>query len=229
MRYYPVNLDVRNRSCLVVGGGRVAERKAKTLVECGAKVVITTLDATNHLQAMASKGLIDLQLRGYQTSDLEGKLLVIGATSDEGVNKKVSEDAQRQEVLCNIADRPEACSFVLPAVVRQGDLLIAISTSNQSPAVARRLRQALEKEFGSEYAVLLSLMGAIRQKLQAEDKSPQTHKHLFERLLDEGLAEMIRADRTQDVDDLLKTVFGEGYAWNDLMGTNQASEGHGPA
>ncbi len=217
MRYYPVNLDVQNRECLVVGGGTVSERKVKTLLECAALVTVVTTDATESLQALATEKCIDLRRKAYESSDMVGKYLVIGATDNEEVNKKISEDAANRGLLCNIADRPAACSFVLPAIVRQGDLLIAISTSNKSPAVARRIRQNLEKEFGPEYAVLLNLMGAIRQKLLSEGKSPEAHKQMFETLLDEGLLDMIRENRTQDVDSLLKDVLGKGYTWKELI------------
>jgi precorrin-2 dehydrogenase/sirohydrochlorin ferrochelatase len=223
MRYYPVNLDVRNRHCLVVGGGRVGERKVKSLLECGAKVMVTTTDATDNLKAMAVEGVVNLELRDYQPSDLDGKFLVIGATDDQKANQRISQDAANRGILCNIVDSPEVCTFVIPAVVRQGDLLIAISTSNKSPAVARRMRQTLEKKFGPEYGVLLNLMGAIRKKLLAESKSPEAHKRSFERLLDEGLVEMIREDRPQDVDNLLERVLGEGYTWNELLNMAQGS------
>jgi len=219
MRYYPVNLDVQNKDCLVVGGGSVGERKVNTLLECGARLTVVTTLATERLQALASEGRIDLKTGGYEPSDLKGKFLVIGATDSGEVNEKISKDAAKRGLLCNIADRPAACSFVLPAIVRQGDLLIAISTSNKSPAVARRIRQTLEKEFGPEYAVLLNLMGAIRQKLLAEAKSPEARKRMFERLLDEGLLEMIRKNRIKDVDGLLKDVLGKAYGWNELMGS----------
>lgn len=206
MRYYPVNLDVQDRDCLVVGGGSVGERKVRTLLECGGRVTVVTLFATEGLDTLASEGRIDLKTRGYEPSDLEGTFLVIGATNSEEINEKISEDAAKRGLLCNIADRPAACNFVLPAIVRQGSLLIAISTSNKSPAVARRIRQNLEEEFGPEYAVLLNLMGAIRQRLLAQAKSPEAHKHMFERLLDEGLLEMIRDNRIKDVEDRKSVV-----------------------
>ena len=218
-RYYPINLDVKDRSCLVVGGGGVGERKVRTLLDCGARVTVVTTQATGHLEKLASAGDIELKTRGYEQDDLQGRFLVIGATNDEALNQQISKDAGERGLLCNIADRPEVCNFVLPAIVRQGDLLIAISTSNKSPAVARRTRKILEKEFGPEYAVLLNLMGAIRQKMLAQSKSPEVHKQLFERLLDEGLLEMIQEDRIDDVDNLLKVVLGDGYCWKDLMKT----------
>jgi precorrin-2 dehydrogenase/sirohydrochlorin ferrochelatase len=216
-RYYPVNLDVKDKTCLVVGGGQVGERKVKTLLDCGAHVVVISPETTEGLRALASNGRIDLALRSYKSSDLEGGVLVIGATNDEKTNRKISRDATQRGILCNIADRPDACSFVLPAIVRQGHLIIAISTSNQSPAVAKRIRQTLDKEFGPEYAELLKLMGAIRKKLLAEGKSPEANKKEFERLLDLGLLEMIRDERIEDVDATLSDVMGKAYTRDTLM------------
>jgi len=217
MRYYPVNLDVQDRKCLVVGGGGVGERKVKTLLECGALVTVVTLAATKHIQDLASGGSIKLEKREYEPSDMEGKFLVIGATDNEAVNEKISRDAAERGLLCNIADRPAACNFVLPAIVCQGDLMIAISTSNKSPAVARRIRETLEKQFGPEYTVLLTLMGAIRQKLLAQGKSPEVHKQLFVRLLDEGLLEKIRENRIEEIGGMLKEILGKGYTYKELM------------
>jgi precorrin-2 dehydrogenase/sirohydrochlorin ferrochelatase len=179
---------------------------------------------TEYLRNLASGDRIRLKVRAYQPSDPDGHFLVIGATGDEEVNQQISEDASGRGILCNIADRPRACTFVLPAVVSQGDLVIAISTSNKSPAVAKRIRQALEKEFGPEYATLLKVMGAIRERLLAEAKSPESHKQKFERLLDEGLLEMIREERTQEVSTLLQDALGEGYSWEELMRTDRGSE-----
>jgi precorrin-2 dehydrogenase/sirohydrochlorin ferrochelatase len=217
MRYYPVNLDVRRRNCLVVGGGSVAERKVRTLLECEAQITVITLGATETLRTIWQDGRIELVFKGYQSSDLDGRFLVIGATDDEQVNQAVSRDCASRCILCNIADRPEVCTFVLPAIMCRGDLVIAVSTSNKSPAVAKYIRQAMEKEFGPEYATLLNLMGAIRQRFMAEAKSPEAHKDLFGRLLAEGLVEMIREERREDVDALLEKVLGNGYTWNDLM------------
>lgn len=224
MRYYPVNLDVQGRDCLVVGGGAVGERKMKTLLECGARVTVIAPLATDTLQDLASKDHICLKLRAYQPSDTNGRFLVIGATGDEAVNEQISQDASEQGILCNIADCPRVCTFVLPAVVSQGDLVIAISTSNKSPAVAKRIRQVLEKEFGPEYATLVKVMGAIRERLLAEAKSPESHKQAFERLFDEGLLDMIRDKRTREVSALLQNALGEGYTWQALMRTDQGSE-----
>jgi precorrin-2 dehydrogenase/sirohydrochlorin ferrochelatase len=217
MRYYPVNLDVRNKDCLVVGGGPVGERKAKTLLACGARLFIVSPEVTQTLRDLAAAGKVEAAYRPYRPSDLEGKFLVIGATSDEDLNRQISQDAASQGILCNIVDRPESCSFVLPAIVRQGDLTIAISTSNKSPAFAKRLRRKLQKEFGPEYGQLLSLMGAVRKRLIAEKSTPETNKDKFERLLDTNLLELFRQDRLKDIDNKLKEIFGKEYNLQSLL------------
>jgi precorrin-2 dehydrogenase/sirohydrochlorin ferrochelatase len=217
MRYYPVNLDVRNKNCLVIGAGNVGERKIKGLLRSGANVHVVSPKANAGIQRMASEGLIKLQSRPYQASDLPGMFLVIGATNDEHTNERISQDANNQGILCNIADRPKACSFVLPAIVEQGDLIVAISTSNKSPALARQIRKKLEKELGVEYATLLHLMGAIRNRLLAQGKSPEVHKKKFEKLLDLDLLQLIQKDRIDEIDVHLEKVMGEGYTWSALM------------
>ena len=141
MRYYPVQLDVQNRNCLVVGGGGVATRKVQTLLKCGARVTVVSPDTGSELKELARKGVIVLKTRGYRRSDVDHMFLVIGATDDRDLNLQIFNDAEALGRLCNIADQPEACNFILPSVVHQGDLVIAISTSGKSPAFAKQLRK----------------------------------------------------------------------------------------
>jgi len=208
--YYPINLDIRKRHCLVVGGGAVAKRKVRTLLECGAIVTVVSPHVDKQLMQLA-QGEITLYQRSYRASDLEGIFLVIGATDDKIVNRQVNADAEQRNMLCNIADQPQLCNFILPAIVNRGDLLIAISTSGQSPAFAKKLRKELESQFGEEYGLLLNLMGAIRKKLLSAAHEPEVHKPLFEQLLDAGLLTMIREKRYEDIDALLYEVLGQGY------------------
>jgi precorrin-2 dehydrogenase/sirohydrochlorin ferrochelatase len=217
MRYYPVHLDIQNRNCLVVGGGTVGTRKVVTLLDCGANVTVISPVVSDQLRDFAISGLIKLRERPYQSGDLDGMFLVIGATDDEGLNRKISSDADHLNTLCNIADRPEVCNFILPSIVQRDDLVITISTSGKSPALAKKLRKTLEYQFGKEYGIFLKLMGAARKKLLSQAHQPEAHKHLFEQLIAADLIGMIREGKTAEIDALLFEILGEGYSFRELM------------
>jgi len=217
MRYYPVHLDINNRKVLVVGGGGVGTRKVRTLLACGARVTVVSLEASRQLNDLATSGEIELAERSYQSNDLSGMFLVIGATNDEELNRQISSDADRLNTLCNIADRPEVCNFILPSIVHRDDLVITISTSGKSPALAKKLRKALENQFGEEYGTLLRLMGAIRKKLLRQAHEPEAHKPLFEQLLNSDLIGMIQKNKIDDINALLFDILGEGFKFEELM------------
>lgn len=216
MRYYPIYLDIQNRNCLVVGGGSVGTRKVLMLLNCGADVTVVSPVATKKLRELSNNGTVKLKERPFETSDLDGRFLVIGATDNEDLNRQIHTEAERRGLLCNIADRPETCNFILPSIVNRGDLIIAISTSGKSPAFAKKMRKQLEKEFGEEYAQFLNLMGAIRKKMLSEDHKPEVHKHLFEQLIERDLVQMFKEGKTEDINSLLLEVLGEGYEFESL-------------
>jgi precorrin-2 dehydrogenase/sirohydrochlorin ferrochelatase len=217
MRYYPINLDIRNRNSLVIGGGGVGTRKALALLACGARVTVVSPEVTQRLADLAGSHVLVLAQRSYREEDLETMFLVIGATDAEELNRRVHRDAEKRGILCNIADRPEICNFILPSVVRRGDLTIGISTSGRSPALAKKLRKELELTYGEEYSLLLHLMGTIRRKLLKEAHAPEAHKPLFEQLVDSDLPAMIREDRRADIDRLLHEVLGQGFTYDALI------------
>ena len=217
MRYYPVCLDIKERPCLVVGGGQVGTRKVATLLQCGARVTVVSRKVTPELAGLADNGKIELALRDYASADLEKFFLVIGATDDAGLNRRIHGDAEAAQRLCNIADQPELCNFVLPAVISQGDLIIAVSTSGRSPAFAKHLRRRLQGQFGPEYGLFLDLMGAIRNRLLAEEHAPEAHKPLFEKLIHNNLLEMIKSDDRNGINSLLHEVLGPGFLYEELM------------
>ncbi len=216
MRYYPVYLDVRDRTCLVVGGGAVGTRKAQTLLRAGARVKVVSPDVTDKLKALADEHIICLHRRPYTADDLTDVFLAFGTTDDRALNRQISEDAGRRGILCNIADQPDRGQFVLPSVVARGDLLISVSTSGKSPALARRIRRRLEHEFGDEYAVLIKLLGVLRKRLLSEGHDPRGHKTKFETLLDSALLEWIRIGDTERIDRFLRRHFGETVDWDAL-------------
>jgi precorrin-2 dehydrogenase/sirohydrochlorin ferrochelatase len=217
MKYYPLNLDINTRDCLVIGGGQVGTRKVNGLLKCGAMVSVICPDATEKIIELAAQKKIIWHKRRYQSNDMQNRFLVIGATNDEWLNRKIHKDAQALKVLCNIADRPEICNFILPAVVQRGDLVITVSTNGKSPALAKKLRKELQQSYGEEYEPLLGLMGAIRKKLLKEAHAPETHKPLFEALVNGDLAAAIKNNDLKTVDKLLYDVLGEGFKYNNLM------------
>jgi precorrin-2 dehydrogenase/sirohydrochlorin ferrochelatase len=221
MRYYPVNLDIQNQSCLVVGGGAVGTRKVRTLLDCGAVVTVVSPEMTHSLSVLADENRISLKHRAYHASDLEGVLLVIGATNNRDINRVIHADARKQGKLCNIVDQPDLCNFILPAVVERGDLVIAISTSGKSPAFARLLRKQLETQFGSEYAVFLKLMGGVRKILLNQMHHPDLHRRVFESLIDQDLLQCIRNNDKARIDAMLKSVLGPEYGYDGLLDQDQ--------
>ncbi|MDP2661089.1 MAG: bifunctional precorrin-2 dehydrogenase/sirohydrochlorin ferrochelatase [Dehalococcoidia bacterium] len=197
-RYYPVSLDLRHRRCVVIGGGRVAERKVLTLLDYEAKVVVVAPEVTPKLDRLASDGTITLERRAYRRGDLAGAFVAMGATDNTQVNEAVFLEAQSRGVLVNIADDPAHCNFIVPATVRRGDLNIAITTGGKSPALARQLRQELEELFPPEYAQHLQDLASFRRHLRDRLPDPARREVTWRALMSTGLLDLLRQDRTEE-------------------------------
>src|SRR5882672_7196340 len=184
--YFPAFLDLRGRACLVVGGGLVAERKTRTLVECGARVTVVSPLVTRGLAALIAAGRVVHRARRFLRSDLRGCALAIAATGDSIVDAAVASTARRRRVLVNVVDRPERCDFILPSVLRRGALQIAVSTGGRSPALAREIRRRLESLFDSDYGDLVAWVGAERRRARAAAVTAEDRLDAGERVV--GLA-----------------------------------------
>jgi precorrin-2 dehydrogenase / sirohydrochlorin ferrochelatase len=160
---FPMFIKLEDRQCLVVGAGRVGEPKIAGLLETGTQVRVIALEATPTVREWADAGKIELELRAFSSADLDGAFLVVVATTSRSLNERVYYEAQRRGVLCNVVDVPDLCDFFYPAVVRRGDLQIAISTAGQSPSLAQKIRQQLEQQFGPGYAAWVAELGATRK------------------------------------------------------------------
>ena len=160
--YYPIFLNICGRRCVVVGGGQVALRKVRMLLEHGAKVLIISPQVCSELNRLGDNREIAVLRRYYQAGDLQGAFIAIAATDDSSINQEVVEEARRGAVLVNVADDAESSDFIVPSYLRRGDLTIAVSTAGRSPALARKIRTILEKEFGHEYASLVLLLDEVR-------------------------------------------------------------------
>jgi precorrin-2 dehydrogenase/sirohydrochlorin ferrochelatase len=182
MTLFPMFMKLEGRSCLVVGAGTVGEPKINSLVTAGASVRVVALHATAAVAEWAQAGAITWEARAFNSADLDGTFLVIAATSSSDVNAAIFHQARQRNILCNVVDDPEHCDFYYPAVVRRGDLQLAISTKGQSPALAQRIRRELEMQFGPEYGAWLEELGRARQQLFASKIDPEQRRRLLHEL-----------------------------------------------
>lgn len=208
--YYPAILDVAGRGALVVGAGAVGEGKIAGLVNAGAAVKVVTLTATPRVTQWAEEGAIELELRPYESADLDDRFLVIAATEDNDTNVRVFEDAEQRQMLCNVVDVTHLCNFILPSIVRHGDLAIAVSTGGASPALARRIRISLSQCYGGEYAVALEVLGSLREELKALYPAPGERKVIFERMVYSEFMDLMRADDAEGIEAWVQRCIDEG-------------------
>ena len=166
---FPMFLKLGGKQCLVVGAGSVGESKIGGLLETGARIRAVSLDASPVVREWARAGKIELEVRGFSAEDLDGAFLTVVATNSRTLNERVYREAQRRGVLCNVVDVPDLCDFFYPAVVRRGDLQIAVSTAGQSPSLAQKIRQQLEKQFGPGYASWVAELGETRKLILSSD------------------------------------------------------------
>ncbi len=212
MKYYPVFLDVADRPCLVVGGGDVAARKLESLLEAGAKPTVVSPRAVDAIERLAAQGRIRLLRRSYQASDLDGMCLAYAATDDDQLHARIASEARTAGVLLNVVDRPQWCDFIVPSIARRGDLVVAVSTSGQSPAMARRIRRDIEAGLVPEYEEAITLFSRLRRFLSRRGWSFERRREIFERLLDADLLSSLRRADSVAVDRLLREHTGEAIS-----------------
>jgi precorrin-2 dehydrogenase / sirohydrochlorin ferrochelatase len=190
---FPVFIKLADRLCLVVGAGQIAEAKIDSLLLSGARVVVVAPDANLAIREWAEKGQLFWEKRKYQPSDLDGAFLAIAATSDFALNHSVFAEAQRNGILCNAVDDPPNCDFYFPAVVRRGDLQLAISTAGESPAFAQRLRRTLENALDRNLGNWLAAIGQIRRDILAAYPASDARKRALHVLAQGGKPESIES------------------------------------
>ena len=200
MRYYPVFLDLEGQKAVVLGGGAFATEKVALLLEAGARVKVITAKLSKSLRSLAENGAIEVVARDYQSGDLAGARLAVDASENEEINRQSWEEAERSGVLINVVDRPAQCRFIAPAIVRRDPLLIAISTSGESPFLASALRARIERSLGREWGPFTSLVGRIRRELRARGLSIGEQTKVYRRLLTSDIRGLLRADRNDEAE-----------------------------
>jgi precorrin-2 dehydrogenase/sirohydrochlorin ferrochelatase len=228
---YPICLiKLQNCLALVVGGGSVALRKVRGLLAAGAQVTVISLNLHTDLRALSHSGEVKVIERAYQPGDLAGAFLVVAATDDTQTNISVWQEAQQCGCLVNVVDDPGHSNFILPAVVRRGEMTISISTGGNSPALARRLREQLETLFGPEYGDLVALMGDLRPDLLERFPPGKPRLEAALQLVDSDILEVIRQDgvevaRTYAEHILQQTAVEKGYSETGADRLVSAAEG----
>lgn len=195
MALFPVFLNLKNRNCLVIGGGPVAERKVQNLIECQARVHLVSPQLTPGLAVMTESGKLDWKDRVYQSSDLDDMFMVFIATNQENVNQAVSRACQERGILVNAVDDPPNCNFFVPSVVRRQSLAIAISTEGKSPLLARRLREELEELIPDDYGDFVEILGKAREFVKETVPDIEARRKIFETLVSQDMIELLRSGR----------------------------------
>jgi precorrin-2 dehydrogenase/sirohydrochlorin ferrochelatase len=195
MTLFPMFVKLEGRSCLVVGAGTIGEPKIGSLLASGASVRVIAPRASAAVAEWARAGEITWEAREFNSSDLDGVFLVIAATSSRDVNETIFLEARQRNILCNVVDDPEHCDFYYPAVVRRGDLQLAISTNGNSPALAQRIRRDLEVQFGPEYGEWLAELGKIRHQLFASEMNPDDRRRRLHELASREAFEQAQSTR----------------------------------
>ena len=216
MDFFPVNLSIRDRAVTIVGGGAVARRKCRSLLEAGARITVIAPRLDPRLGELRDQGLLAHIQRSYEPGDLTGAFLVFAATDNAAVNRAVAEEAASRGILVSLADTPALGNFTMPSAVRRGALLIAVSTGGKSPALARLIREGLEEEFGPEYGEALEILGAVREKLLTVSRNTAYNKKIFSDLAVSPLVELVRLRRYDEIDLLLTRLAGPGFTLEGL-------------
>lgn len=214
MRYYPVFLDVQDKPVVIAGGGHVAHQKLGGLIDAGARVTLISPELSPEVQQFVDDGKVTHINREYQDGDMEGYFLAFVATDDGAINKVVADEARSKRVWINAVDDVPNCDFIMPGVVQQGELVLAISTSGQSPAMARKVREDLEEFLGEDDAELLSLAAEVRHELNGQgvvvkdcDRCARNHLDVWNVALDAEVKKLVgNGHRDKAKERLLKSL-----------------------
>lgn len=206
--YYPVNLELTHRSCMVVGGGSVAERKALALLHAGAYVTILSPQITQNLADLVQQEKMLHIDRSYQQGDVIGFFIVICATDNKAVNQLVAEEASQAGALTNVADAPELGNFIVPSQITHGDLLITISTGGKSPALAKKLKAEIAKQYGPEYGVYLDLVAKARIKVKGMMQSSKEREVFWRQTIDTEVISLLKEGKIKEAEAKINNAIG---------------------
>jgi precorrin-2 dehydrogenase/sirohydrochlorin ferrochelatase len=212
MHYYPINLNLNGKKCVIIGGGEVAERKAGTILSAGGEVFVISPNLTAELLAMAEKGMLVWQKRIYQTGDMniEDFFAAVCATDNAEVNLSAAQEAKQKKILVDMADNMPMSDFTVPAHVRRGDLIIAVSTGGKSPAFAREIRKEISAAYGEEYGTYLELIAKMRSEMKNALPEPKDRETFWRHGLDREALSLLREGKTDEAKEKLERFYLKG-------------------
>lgn len=216
MPYYPIFLELQGEKVLVVGGGAVALRKIDTLLEYGARVHVIAKELKPPLNAYVDEGKIKSIGQEFEEETLTGFFLVIAATNNRELNSRIGKMAKEMGLLVNAVDQPVDCNFIVPSVLRRGDLQVAVSTSGKSPVIARKVRKDLETVLGDEYGHLLALMGRIRKEVLSRGLSQEENRGIFYRIADSPILEALGSEDWKEAARILCGILNRDVSAEDV-------------
>lgn len=196
--YYPIFIDVEDRDVVIVGGGNVCARKAETMMRYGARVTIVSPEITAEIAEWEAERKLEVRRKRYDDHDLEGATLVIASTDDTSVNEQVAADCRRRRIPVNVVDVTPLCEFIVPAIIEKDGIQVAVSTGGKSPAIARTLKEDLQRAIGPEYAEVNEILGSLRESAKRALATDLDRKHFFDGIIASGVLNMIREGRSRD-------------------------------
>jgi precorrin-2 dehydrogenase/sirohydrochlorin ferrochelatase len=201
--FYPILLNLKDKKVCVIGGGRVAERKVKNLISTGGQIHIISPVITRELLDLSDSNSIIWHKKNYETNDINGAWLVFAATNNPEINKKILKDAQTERLFCNVADSPEDCAFIVPSIIKRGELIVSISTGGNIPALTKKIRERLEIEFPDNYGIYIKFLGQIRKFLK-DNFPPEKRIEMSRALTDAGLLESFLSKDWENLEKFIK-------------------------
>ncbi|MEE9303337.1 MAG: siroheme synthase CysG, partial [Thiotrichaceae bacterium] len=216
MDHYPAFLNLKSRPVVIVGGGNIAERKVKNLLNAGSHITLIAPKITANLQQHVTDGLIHHKPREFQDGDIESALLIIAATNQHTINRHVAELAHASNTLVNVVDNPELCSYIVPSVVDRSPVTIAVSTGGASPVLARQLRMKLETMVPSSCGQLAAITEEYRDVVKEHFATTEQRKHFWENALKGPFAELVYAGQITEARLLLDKLLVEGHGQSEM-------------
>ncbi len=193
--YYPIFLDIEDRNVVIIGGGNVCARKAETMMKYGGRVTIVSPEFTDEIEQWARGGALQIKRKRYEDADLDGANIVIASTDDQSVNEQIAADCRRRRIPVNVVDVTPLCEFIVPAIVDKGSIHIAISTEGRSPALARTLKEDLQRMVGAEYTEINDVLGTLRESAKSVLPTDVDRKRFFDGIIARGVLDMLRDGR----------------------------------